>query len=94
MDSKLLLGSLRYPCINCLFSKRQSISVVSLERYILLTFLLMIGKKSMSKFVVDPQTKLKFNQLVTVYWFLYGDREKAINYVSGHLSEENKNLFL
>ena len=48
----------------------------------------------MSKIVVDPQTKLKFNQLVTVYWFLYGDREKAINYVSGHLSEENKNLFL
>ncbi len=48
----------------------------------------------MSKFVVDPQSKVKFNQLVTVYWFLYGDRNKAINFVSEHLSDANKNAFL
>jgi len=45
----------------------------------------------MSKFVTAPQSKVKFNQLVTVYWFLYGDREKAVTYVSQHLSDENNN---
>ncbi|MCW8929239.1 MAG: hypothetical protein OQL19_03250 [Gammaproteobacteria bacterium] len=48
----------------------------------------------MSKFVVDPKSKVKFNQLVTVYWFLYGNREKAISFVSGHINDENITSFL